>query len=88
MTRKRFWSANDLPGTRDFLGYMILYAPEFPAEDQMTLERAFEELEHGLSVSGAGSSRMTTVLKDAYAAFQGGDREHGTRLLQEADGLL
>lgn len=88
MTRERFWSANDLPGTRDFLGYMILYAPEFPGEDQMTLEGAFEELKHGLDVSGAASIRMTVVLKDAFIAFQSGDRERGTQLLQEADGLL
>lgn len=86
--KRRFWAANDLPGTRDFLGYMILYAPEFPGEDEMTLARAFEELRHGLDVSGSNSDRISKVLSDALGAFQNGDRERGTRLLQEADSFL
>lgn len=83
----------------DFLGYMIVHAPDFPEEDflepheQLTLESAFEELKKGLAFVTASHTEiaigsMNNLLAKAYSCFDRGDEAQGTRLLQDLDECL
>ncbi len=68
----------------DFLGFVIVYAPDFPEEDflepneQLDLERAFEELSNGLKIvwnelTKADAELGTRFLAVALKKFQDGD---------------
>lgn len=79
----------------DLISYVILYAPdEFPeedylsAEDQMTLDRAFNELSNGLDLAvdeGVAKSSETVLrglLMESKQAYERGDGVSGAQLLQ------
>lgn len=83
----------------DFLGFMIVHAPEFPAEDflepheQLNLESAFEELRKGLAIvtglhTEIAIGAMNDLVAQAYSCFDRGDETQGTRLLQDLDECL
>lgn len=89
-----------IPGLRDFLSLVIVHAPdEFPQEDflkpeeQLNLERAFAELQHGLSllVEQKGNARPATqlaaILDAAYRAYQENDDVRGAHFLQEFESV-
>jgi hypothetical protein len=86
---------------RNFLSYVLLYAPDrFPEEDhlapseQMTLDRAFEELERGLAIverQVRDPSRMAVLremLARAMAAYRRGDRREGGHCIQDLEQAL
>jgi hypothetical protein len=85
----------------DFIGYVVLSAPdEFPQEDflrpedQMTLDRAFEELAHGVLLveqdfPGADRQRgLSAVLERSLAAYRAGDSLTGAHSLQDFQDLI
>jgi len=79
---------------------LVVYAPDFPAEDylqpheQMTLEMAFDELQHGLGLmqsalpEGVRPERLESLLSEARIAYDSGSEAQGSTLLQELDRLL
>ncbi|HEX8255751.1 MAG TPA: hypothetical protein VF846_21610 [Thermoanaerobaculia bacterium] len=86
---------NSVEDLLDLISYVILYAPdEFPEEDylgpedQMSLSRAFTELEHGLSLAvDAGMAKanepaLREVLTASRQAYERGDDVAGATLLQ------
>jgi hypothetical protein len=44
----------------DFFSYVILFAPDFPIEDEMTLDRAFSNMQHGVD-----AARSRTTMADS-----------------------
>ena len=92
---------NNLDGLYDFIGYVVLRAPDkFPKEDylkpddQMTLDRAFSELRAGLNfveadVTGVETKRrLASLLDEAHAAYISGERKKGAHLLQDFEALI
>lgn len=91
----------DIDSLYDFLGYVVLRAPNrfpvedyLPADEQMTLDKAFSEIRTGLSfidpeVAGAEKRKTLLDLLDAsYLAYQRGDDIKGAHLLQDLEGLI
>jgi hypothetical protein len=85
----------------DFLSTVIVYAPDrFPKRDflteadQMTLDRAFEELNHGMQfVRGriqdkSVLSRLQQILDASLAAYRGGEDVVGAHLLQDFEDIV
>ncbi|ALX11477.1 hypothetical protein P350_07915 [Burkholderia cepacia JBK9] len=84
----------------DFISYVLLSAPDdFPAEDylsadeQMTLEKAFVELQSALPVvvpkfSSDCLPLLRTMLEMSLEAYQCGDPIRGAHILQEFEGLI
>jgi hypothetical protein len=85
----------------DFIGYVVLRAPDrFPQEDylrpdeQMTLEKAFEELKAGLAfvdpevVGDEAKTRLSTLLQESKLAYRSGDRLKGAHTLQDFEALI
>jgi hypothetical protein len=87
------WCKN-LTEFKDLLAYVVLYAPtRFPARDQLTLESAFAELEHGLEVSKAALreevyDECRQLLTAALQSYLEGNRVKGAHLLQQLDQKL
>ena len=92
---------NNLDGLYDFIGYVVLRAPDkFPKEDylkpdeQMTLDKAFSELRGGLSfveedvVGVETKHRLSLLLDEARAAYIAGERKQGAHLLQDFEALI
>lgn len=92
---------NDINSFYDFIGYVVLCAPDqfpqrdyLPAEDQMNLERAFVELHHGVEfidpgvASGESLSTIKSLIDQAHAAYKGGDEVKGAHLLQDMEGMI
>ena len=92
---------NNLDGLYDFIGYVVLRAPDrFPREDylkpdeQMTLDKAFSELRLGLNfveidVVGAETKRrLSSLLDEVQAAYIQGERKKGAHLLQDVEALI
>ena len=92
---------NNLDGLHDFIGYVVLRAPDrFPNEDylrpdeQMNLDKAFSELRTGLNfveteVVGAETKRrLSSLLDEAQAAYVLGGRKEGAHLLQDFEALI
>lgn len=92
---------SDLSSLYDFLGYVVLRAPDhFQREDylrpeeQMTLQKAFHELRTGLDFVEEGfvgktvKDRLYVLLDEAKAAYAAGDRHKGAHLLQDFEALL
>jgi hypothetical protein len=87
----------DIESLRDFLGYAIVFAPEFPEEDfldaseQMTLDSMLNELETGLVfVPGMVDdperrALVRSMLVAAREAYESGDERLGAERLQDLD---
>jgi len=86
------WIANG-QGLKEFLSYVLVYAPNFPEEDyledseQMTLTKAFEEIRAALvfvpdCAEPGERQRVLAALSDAERAFAGGHERDGCRILQ------
>lgn len=80
----------------DFIGLVVLSAPDrfrkedfLKDEDQLTLERAFEEIRNGLEfVAASGNDptyhdRLRAVLEESLAAYRAGERKEGAHRLQD-----
>ncbi|MRW94279.1 hypothetical protein GJ699_30320 [Duganella sp. FT80W] len=91
----------DLDSLYDFLGYVVLRAPDhFPKEDylrpeeQMTLQKAFYELRTGLDfvegdfVGKPVKDRLYVLLDESQAAYAAGERHKGAHLLQDLQALV
>lgn len=90
----------DIDSLYDFIGYVVLGAPnEFPVEDflppdeQMNLEKAFEELRRGLGVidlevANERKLRLSSLLDESLAAYRSGDDVKGAHLLQDFEALV
>jgi|GEM_PF-1735042 hypothetical protein len=83
----------------DFLGFVIVYVPDFPEEDflepdeQLNLDSAFEELRKGIAIVSASHSKesvdaMNEIVVRAYECFKSDDQIEGTRFLQTLDDML
>ena len=92
---------NNLDGLYDFIGYVVLRAPDsFPTEDylkpdeQMTLDKAFSELRAGLNfveseVVGVETKRqLSSLLEESQTAYVQGARKKGAHLLQDFEALI
>jgi len=83
----------------NFLSYMVLYAPyDFPEEDyldsseQMTLEKAFQVLNDGVSILGSSFREKDmytaqSLLAESLDAYRAGDVVKGARLLQKLESM-
>lgn len=91
----------DINSLYDFIGYVVLRAPDrFPKEDflsaaeQMTLEKAFAELKHGISLiekdfPGADKERgLSNLLEQALASYLSGNELAGAHLLQDFESRI
>ena len=80
----------------NFLAVVVLSAPDRFAredylkdEDQLNLDRAFEELFYGMQFvrekikDETEVTRLRGVLQDSYAAYKAGDAKRGAWLLQD-----
>jgi hypothetical protein len=80
---------------RDFLSLAIVHAPDdFPVEDhlaadeQLTLDRAFDELHHGVDLLGGDAvlcKALHARLDEAHAAYRAGLEREGARLLHAVE---
>ena len=97
----RYFGFTDLHGFKDFVGYVILCAPDlFPKQDwrdsdeQMNLDRAFVGLRYGLNLAEkeVGESyrleRCRELVEQAFAEYQAGRDMAGQVKLEEMDQLL
>ena len=91
----------DINSLYNFVGYVVLGAPDrFPKEDylaeaeQMTLERAFTELRHGVSLveadfPGADAKRgLSALLDEALALYKSGNEVAAAHRLQDFEALI
>jgi len=98
MTARRVQSIDSL---YDFIGYVVLCAPDqfpqrdyLPADQQMNLSRAFEELERGIALveadfPGADEKRgLSVTLARALASYRQGDDVAGAHTLQDFQNLI
>ena len=94
-------SIRSLSHLYDFIGYMVLRAPDrFPSEDflepheQMTLERAFQMLKASLALVPvppdvpAFHSVLASALDSSLVAYRDGDRKAGARKLLDFQNLI
>lgn len=97
----RYFGFSDLHGFKDYVVYVMAYAPNnFPHEDwrehnaQMTLERAFSGLRYGLSLPTHSPHWLSTVSKcrelvdRAYNEYLSGNTRAGQTLLEQVERLL
>lgn len=86
----------DLDSLYNFIGYVVLRAPDqFPREDylrddeQLTLEKAFEELRTGVQFVQAESperqisSELQGILDQSLALYRAGERVAAAHRLQD-----
>ena len=86
----------DLNSLWDFIGYVVLSAPDnFPEEDflqpdeQMNLERAFEELRNAMNLikpsklNDAKRSEALSLLEESLDSYRAGNVVKGAHLLQD-----
>lgn len=91
----------DIDSLYNFIGYVVLRAPDrFPTEDylpadqQMTLERAFAELRQGAMLVKAdapdlpGVDKLEAVLDEALALYRRGDDVQGAHRLQDFEAMI
>lgn len=96
-----YFGFNDIHGFKDFVGFVILCAPDlFPGcdwhapDEQMNLDRAFVGLRYGLdlAVKEKGESELVvkcrTLVDEAYSEYMAGHDMRGQRMLEEFDELL
>jgi hypothetical protein len=92
---------NNLEDLYSFLGSVIIRAPDrfrdedfLPPEEQMNLERAFQELRDGMIFARervANDTRfaeLRRLLDDSLAAYQAGDEARGANLLIDFDSAV
>jgi len=92
---------NSIDALYDFIGYVVLGAPSsFPVEDylppeeQMTLDKAFDELRRGIDLiapdmaNDAKRQNLTLLLDQALAAYKAGDGFKGAHLVQDFQDLI
>ena len=90
---------NDVNSFYDFIGYVVLCAPDrFPVEDylspdqQMSLEKAFVELRKGVDLVAmppdGKRNELLQLLNKSLAAYQSGDDVKGAHLLQDLEGHI
>lgn len=79
---------------RDFFSYLIVYTPDFPAEDDTSVEKEFRRLLDGLReihdrVADIPKKRWIGLaiqeVKEAEAAYLSGDERTGNTLLHSAE---
>lgn len=86
---------------KNFLSLVVLYAPdEFPEEDyledneQLNLERAFSELNHGLKLFESSindndfKNKLKGLLNQAHSEYKSGNSVKGAHLVQEFEALI
>jgi hypothetical protein len=86
----------DLNALRDFVGYVVLCAPDnFPEEDflqrdeQMNLERAFEEMRNAMNLfkpskmNDTKRSEALSMLEESLNSYRSGNIVKGAHLLQD-----
>jgi hypothetical protein len=90
----------DASSLYDFIGYVVLYAPDsFPREDylpeseQMTLGRAFAELHAAVAMvesdlHHASASDLCKLLEQSAQAYRSGEQVKGAHLLQDFQDLV
>lgn len=91
----------DIDSLYDFIGYVVIHAPDrFPTEDyllpeqQMTIEKAFDELRRGLGfidreVANEDKLRkLSSLLDESFAAYRSSDEVKGAHLLQDFEALI
>ena len=96
----RRW-VRDIDSLYDFIGYVVLSAPNrFPQEDylgpeeQMTLERAFEELRYGVRLvekdfPGSDAKRgLSLLIERSLESYRSGDAKAGAQTLQDFQDLV
>jgi hypothetical protein len=91
----------DVSSLYDFIGYVVLGAPDrFPREnylseeEQMNLEKAFDELRRGVAFvendfPGADAARgLSLILDEALALYRAGNDVAGAHRLQDFEQLI
>jgi hypothetical protein len=91
----------DIDRLYNFIDYVVLTAPDrFPRRDhlrqdeQMTLEKAFAELRHGIDLVKAQSpdhpnaDKLTGVLEDALALYRAGEEARGAHRLNDLEAMI
>ena len=92
---------SDLHSFKDFVIYVQTYLPDrFPrraaanAEDQWSLELAFEGLRHGIAIAVAEKGEIPDLVncgrlvEEAHKEYSAGRRREGFFVLGEVNGLL
>jgi hypothetical protein len=78
----------------DELSYIVIYAPNFPAEDKTSIEQEMEHVLAGVAqllqkARQAHSKQLLVLaaqeLAQANEAFRSGDSKNGRRLIQEGE---
>ena len=95
------WHFHDLHGFKDFVTSVGMCAPDqFPvhdflaADEQMTLDRAFEGLRYGLDLTAKEKGNLPVLatcrgmVKEAYEHYRAGRMREGFFKLQEMEKLL
>lgn len=90
-----------IEGLHDFIATVVLGAPDRfrirdhrPAEEQLNLDRAFEELRAGLGFVAPRDDdpsfhvRLQSVLDASLAAYRAGERKRGAHLLQDFQDMI
>jgi len=98
MTTRRVGSIDDL---YDFIAVVVLRAPDqFPSQDflgpdeQLDLQKAFEELRHGVVLVGRDYSdplliaRLNSMLDESLALYHAGDVFGGAHRLQDFQDVI
>lgn len=91
----------DINSLYNFIGYVVLCAPDgFPVEDyipadqQMTLDRAFTELRHGVALVRADAPDLASindlegVLDKALDLYRSGAIVQGAHRLQDFEAMI
>lgn len=91
----------DLLGLYDFIALVVVGAPSaFPIEDyrapddQLNLDRAFEELRNGLEFVAVSNrdpmfhDRLRAILDESLAAYRAGERKEGAHRLQDFQDMI
>ena len=91
----------DLHSLYDFIGYVVLYAPDrFPQreylqpEEQMNLERAFTELRNAIQFVPLGSGTkidretLSSVLDESLALYNRGNEVAAPHRLQDFQDII
>ena len=95
------WIEERISEYRDFLSYVLLYAPdEFPQEDyfepkdQLNLDKAFDELRRAFPMikkrvkEQETLSMLRELLEISYEGYKSGDHKKGAYALQEYEGII
>lgn len=94
-------SVSDIDSLYDFIGYVVLCAPDkfpvrdyLPVDEQMNLEKAFVELRRGLSfvdfevADEDKRQHLESLLDQAFDAYSKGDDVRGAHLVQDFQDIL